>query len=241
MSDDLPPGSDDDAVRRLLADARSSDPMPDDVAARMEAVLADLSSSAVPDAGKPATRSPAEPVVASLSVHRRRRAAGMLVAAAAIVVGGVVVAQHLPSPGGSSAASETAGGADRAGGQALDDQGSSTASPGPGLSPEAGDPDSKAEAKVRAGRVLVRPQHFTADAGAARRLVQRQGARSRYDLSDPAASSCAVAHTGVRVKATYQGAPALLLFHPPAGNAQVVDLYLCGSGRPVRSTTLPSP
>jgi hypothetical protein len=68
-----------EAVRRALSDARATDPLPTDVAARLDHALDGLY----------AERSTATPAVASLEARRRRRnAARMLVAAAAVVVGG---------------------------------------------------------------------------------------------------------------------------------------------------------
>ena len=159
----------DDAVRRLLADARPTEPMPADVAARMDDVLAGLADGSVAGAetsGPGADPAPIRPAVASLAAERRRRAAGMLVAAAAIVVGGVVVAQHLPSPGGA-----------QSGASAAEDRGSSTAGgfadSSKSRKPEAlsGNAYDRGRATVRNGRVVVRPQHFTSDAFAARRLL----------------------------------------------------------------------
>ena len=43
------------------------------------------------------------------------------------------------------------------------------------------------------------------------------------------------------VSATYERAPAVLVFHRPVSSTQVVDLFVCGSSRPVRSATLPHP
>jgi hypothetical protein len=43
------------------------------------------------------------------------------------------------------------------------------------------------------------------------------------------------------VAALYDRAPAVLVYHPPDGSTQVVDLVLCGSERPIRSVTLPAP
>jgi hypothetical protein len=239
------PVPDEDAVRRLLADARHTEPMPADVAARMDDVLADLAQSApvgtdTPDAGPdPAPSSlPIHPVVSSLAAQRRRRAAGMLVAAAAIVVGGVVVAQHLPAPGGSSSAS-TAG--DRA--ESSGDTAGGTSSSQP-VRPEAS-PGKLAGGRVtvRDGRVVVRPQHFTSDAVAARRLLERTPATApSYQLLSRSDPACVIPRThGRRVNATYEHAPAVLVFRPPESSAQVVDLYICGSGRSVRSATLPRP
>jgi hypothetical protein len=46
---------------------------------------------------------------------------------------------------------------------------------------------------------------------------------------------------GRQVAAEYQHAPAVLVYRRAEGSAQVVDLYVCGNDRPVRSTTLPAP
>lgn len=85
-------------LRRLLADARHTAPMPDDVVGRLDDVLARL---AVEEPVAPRTVEPErpDPVVASLDAQRRRtlrrRVAGGLLAAAALVVGGVAVPQLL--------------------------------------------------------------------------------------------------------------------------------------------------
>jgi hypothetical protein len=41
--------------------------------------------------------------------------------------------------------------------------------------------------------------------------------------------------------ASYERAPAALVYRRPSDSSQVVDLYVCGTSRPVRSTTLPAP
>jgi hypothetical protein len=233
--DDLHADPDAEAVRRLLADARHTGPIPDDVADRMDAVLADLAGSPV-DAPEPAAARE-EPVVVSLAAQRRRRAAAMLVAAAAIVVGGVVAAQHLPGSSSQPDASPASRQQDSA---ALGNTGGGSVRPNaPGalrLNDVAG------PARIRHGRLLVRPQHFTADALAARRVLQRKVPASAYSFLSGSASSCAVPGAGgQRVSATYQRAPAVLVFRAPGSGSQVVDLYLCGSSSPVRSATLPSP
>ena len=163
-------------------------------------------------------------------------------AAAAIVVGGVVVAQHLP---GSDSPSTTTAGYRSSSADSLDAGGSST----DGTEPETatrGDlsPDSDAHAKatVRNGRVVVRPQHFTSDAVAARRLLETQRTVSGDDALSQVDGSCLVVpEDGKLVNATYERAPAVLFFHRPVSSTQVVDLFVCGSSRPVRSATLPHP
>ena len=42
---------------------------------------------------------------------------------------------------------------------------------------------------------------------------------------------------GLAVGATYDGTPAALVLRQPAGDVQVVDLYLCGTTEPTRSIT----
>jgi hypothetical protein len=236
------PDPDDDAVRRLLADARHSEPMPADVAARMDDVLAGLQGTPVgsdtPDGGPDtaAAPPPVHPVVASLAAQRRRRAAGMLVAAAAIVVGGVVVAQHLPTSGSSSASSA----ADRGDNLSGDTAGGTSSTP---TRPEATGKLAGGRVTLQDGRVVVRPQHFSSDAVAARRLLVRTPATAQaYRMLSQADTACVIPRTpGKRVNASYERAPAVLVFRPPASSAQVVDLFICGSSRPVRSATLPQP
>src|SRR4051812_14456517 len=102
-------------VRRLLAEARHTEPMPDDVVARMDQVISGLRQTSA-GSERSADYVPADPdaTVVPLAAHRRRRAAGLLVAAAAIVVGGVVVAQNLPLSSTSSSASTAGSGAENA-------------------------------------------------------------------------------------------------------------------------------
>jgi hypothetical protein len=211
-------------VRRLLADTRHTGPIPDDVAARMDAVLADLgrtSDDAPPSAGAQ---------LVSLAAHRRRRAGSLLVAAAAIVVGGVVVAQQLPHDGSSSSA--TAGGTTD--NQALGNTGSGHDSRAqtPGTKPDV------ERAHTKDGSVVVHPQHFSADALAGRRLLFTRAAQSAHPGS---LSSCVEAPRHAQLlKAVFRHAPAVLVYHRPAGSTQVVDLFVCGSARPLKSVTLPT-
>jgi hypothetical protein len=161
----------------------------------------------------------------------------MLVAAATIVVGGVVAAQQLPRSGSQSGASASA--ADRAEDSAglgtSGSQGRQPVAPGPTRLDQRVPPS-----QIRDGRVLVRPQHFTADALAARQAADRNTPAA--GILRRSHASCAVPGArGVQVNATYQRAPAVLVFHAPGSGTQVVDLYLCGSARPVRSATLPGP
>jgi hypothetical protein len=219
-----------DDVRRLLAEARHDEPIPTDVAARLDRVLAGLSQER--------TEVPAEARVIHLVAHRRRRAAGLLVAAAAIVVGGVAVAQHLP---GGSGAPATAGGsaADRNAGAEASGQALTSSPP---VSPGPNDDAQKAPLILVSGRVRVRPGHFTADALAGRQVAAPTASGSRHDALKAVSPGCVPSlGDAVLVPATYEKAPAALVYHAPAGSTQVVDLYICGSAKPVRSVTLPTP
>lgn len=214
-----------DEIRRLLAQARHTEPIPGEVAARLDRVLADLARA---PADAPATT----PAVVSLSAHRRRRAAGLLVAAAAIVVGGVAVAQQLPH--GTSASDATAGSTgDRAAAAGGDNAKGLENSPA--SAPQVGSKDPL----LQQGRIVVRAQHFSADALAGRSRVGTTGA-PYADHRDPSTLCIdAPAHSQL-LRAVYHHAPAVLVYHQPAGSTQVVDLFVCGSTRPLKSVTLPT-
>jgi hypothetical protein len=218
-----------DDVRRVLAEARHDDPIPPDVADRLDRVLAGLSSER--------TEAPADVQVIPLELHRRRRAAGLLVAAAAIVVAGVAVAQHLPSTSSTPAsAGSTVAGTDN--GLTAD---SGNAPPSLAQSPTPHPELQGSPAKTKAGRLVVRPRHFTADALAGRQVVDAAGVRRLESLKAVSRGCVPSLGNATLVPATYQKAPAALVYHAAAGSTQVVDLYICGSAKPVRSVTLPTP
>jgi hypothetical protein len=231
-----------DDVRRLLADARHAEPMPADVADRMDAVLAGLSPESAPESARGSAHT-AE--VVPLDAQRRRRAAGLLVAAAVIVVGGVVAAQQLSH---GSSAQQTAGGADRA---------PSAAGGGGNDAATAVPPKTNSQSlhergtalgplRTRDGRMVVRSRHFSADALAGRLVLA-----GHVPAATDSAQHLKLAYVSARcvrppagsevVRAMYERAPAALVYHAPAGSTQVVDLYVCGTSQPVRSVTLPTP
>src|SRR4051812_49911056 len=92
----MPDTPDEELVRRLLADARHDEPMPADVAARLDGVLDDLRA----EGDRAAAATPLRP---RRGVRRRGRWAVGLAAAAAVVVGGAAVRALRPIPGGASA------------------------------------------------------------------------------------------------------------------------------------------
>lgn len=103
----VPPGRDEARVRRLLGEARHDEPLPADVADRLDGVLARLEAGE-PVGPVPGPRTTRQRVV-ELAARRRRRAASVLVAAAAVVVVGIGLGQVVDAGSGDaspSAASE---------------------------------------------------------------------------------------------------------------------------------------
>jgi hypothetical protein len=224
-----------DDVRRLLAQARHDEPMPAHVVARMEALLTGLART------EPQGRD--ADVVPFGARRRRRKAVQLLVAAAAVVVGGVGVSHlHLSSAdnSGVTAASSTdrlgnTGNAPAAGrvprGSKPGAAKSAQALPGPQLSAHS--------VKVRNGRIVVRPGHFSADVQAAEPVL---APASDFVARDYGAAGCVAAPAdSTVVPASYEHAPAALVYRRPEGSTRVVDLFLCGRPTPVRSVTLALP
>jgi hypothetical protein len=213
-------------VRRLLADARHTGPMPDHVVARMDRVLASLG-----DETATGRRDQPAAVVVPIAAQRRRRAAALLVAAAAVVVGGVVLGPHLPHGGSASPSGASAG--DTAGDRGYEqgNTGSAGQTGGPAVAPTSKVP-------LRLGRVVVRPQQFPSAALQGQMMLAR---RTQLDHLAELRACSGLPHQAKAVPAEYQHAPAALVYRRAVGSSQVVDLYVCGSSRPIRSTTLPAP
>lgn len=246
----LPPEQ--EAVRRLLADARHDAPAPPEVVARLAETLDSLVAErdAAPATGpRPvdvddSTTTRTAPVV-DLAVRRRRRAGVGLLAAAAVVVAGVAIGQGLPTSGdtasdggadASTAQEAPAAGSERTAPEAQDstelDAQSGAAGVGPELlkSPAAGqvpeiDLGDPALADVLAGlRPLALPR--SASLGTADAL-----------------SGCALPALGAgrRVVLTVDGEVGTAVFRRPTGATQRVDVFTCGADAPVQTVTLPAP
>jgi hypothetical protein len=223
-------------VRRVLADARHTEPMPDDVAGRMDRVIARLADEAPAAAPEPSVAGTVVPIAA----HRRHRAAALLGAAAAIVVGGVVLGQVVHPSSTSSTASENAPAANQA--QSLDN-GKSTGGNGSNQNLSGDDTKSGGPGKteIRHGRVVVRPKYFAYDALQGRRLLHVHTPVKADDRLTRLQGCGVLAKRAHAVPAEYQNAPAALLYRRPQGGSQIVNLVVCGSTRPIRSATLPAP
>ncbi len=225
-------------VARLLAAARADEPIPPEVAARLDRVLEGMAGEHVPRADeRPA------PVV-DLAARRRRRVVTLLAAAAAVVVAGVGVGQLVNSQddgdsgsAGTSLNAEDEGGADA-------DRFQEEAEPSEAAPPLSND-------QLRA---LGEPPRMTSGSFAEQvhRLQGSPGVRA-YASTGPMGGrdlaakemdfSCSAADYGVGklMAVRYNGMPAVLAYRPPAGDTQVVDLMQCGSGDLMRSTTIPLP
>jgi hypothetical protein len=209
----------DDAVRRLLAEARHDEPIPDDVAARLDGVLADLRAAEPP------------PQVIDLAAARRRRTRlrNGLVAAAVVVLVGFGISR-VDLSGMSADSSDAGGSSDTAAGE-------SAAEP---AAPSPLDGDAETDGQGLANLAPV--ARLTSDRleQQVRRLVEDAAAGRDEVRSVDEAGDCRVpSGPGRSLAATYDGAAAVLVLRPPAGGVRVADVYLCGQSTPVRSVSVP--
>jgi hypothetical protein len=215
-----PLGASEDArIRALLADARHTEPMPADVAARLDRVLEELAQD----------RAPIAPVIDL--ARRRRTAAKLLVAAAAVVVAGVGAGQVLPGLGGGTSAQDAQAPADS---QELQAEGGDAG--GSDRAPSL-DSDTTAPEPVAGNVAHIRADHFGADVRLVRSQLGGEDAKGFAAAPDTACLPAPVGE-GTVLAVEYDGAAAALVLRPPAGDTQVVDLYLCGHTSPQRSITL---
>lgn len=256
-SSGLPPEQ--DAVRRLLADARHDGPPPPDVVDRLDETLASLVAErsgglTSQDTAGAATghddRSPGR--VVDLGSRRRRVASIGLLAAAAVVVAGVALGQALPR--GSNDAADSSAGAQSD--SSLAESPRSADDDGAGASAEEGgdagsesdllEPDAK-EDFMQPG-LAGGPTLFSDDD----EDILGQLAALRPDPSDgrqrlkslAALRSCDGVQPGrsaAVVSAQVDGELGLVVFRRPVEEAQAVELYVCGEADPVRTVTLPAP
>lgn len=218
--------SEDDQIRRLLAEAQHTEPIPPDVAGRMDGVIADLRADR-----------PVRPTVTDLGAARRRRhARTLLIAAAVVIVTGIGIDQLRglslgsadDSAGGSGADSGVAAESDAGGGRQDDQDGVRSA--------EAPAQDYLARA------VRIEPDRF------AEQVARLQDHRHLADtpvsgaaVAVPKSAECPPPGRGRVVGVRYAGSPGVLVYRPAHGDTQVVDLILCGRPGTYRSITLPVP
>ena len=255
------PGFDDpafDAVRERLAAARVQDPIPADVAARLDATLAGLTG------GTPAAPpAPGEGGTTVTPLRRRSRVAPRLLAAAAVVVlagaGGVGVSQVLDH-GSAGDTSSTAGSATKADAPGTE---KAPAVPAPTAPAPAGGGTTSLDSLTTAGIAGV-PVLTSADFSsqvAALDLARGSYSSRRTTGSDQAAGpqsldglsesrrrkSAATARScrGPRITGTasypavLDGQPAVLVVHPADAGSRLVQAWSCDGSRVLAFTTLP--
>lgn len=231
-------------LRRLLADARHGEPIPVDVAARLDRVLEQLGAQ------------DDDPPVPVHSGRRRWIGRGLLAAAAAVVVAGIGVgiARH---PAGGSADSSAAS-ADSTGatgdaaapkaeaGGAADRLRTSAAGRGASSSESRAQGTGQGLLSAPSAASVLRRIHDRGNpvplthTGFARQVRGAQEtARPAADRGDPWVCEPAAWGRGRLVAAAYGGSPAVLVYRPVRGDTQVVDLLRCGTAEVVRSATLP--
>jgi hypothetical protein len=229
--------ADDERIRRLLAEARHTEPIPEAVAARLDEVLAGLSADRDDRGAVGDRRAP----VIDLAARRRRTAANLLVAAAAVLVVGFGITQVLPN-GMSGSDGETAATSaeDSAGGGSADSADAGDVD-NRNAQPEAGPPGPTEYNSGAAGKAFrIRSERFGSDVRRLRTQLLQDGSQALVEYPAPDCLTAAVG-AGDVVAATYDNAPAAIVLRTPSGDVQVVDLYLCGDGAPRRSITLTAP
>lgn len=246
MSDasDLTPEQ--EAVRRLLADARHDGPPPPEVVARLDDALAALVSERRDTPADEATRATA--TVTDLGARRRRLAGMGVLAAAAVVVAGVALGQGLPR--GADSADSGASQAESSTGQdaPADEDGADSGDAGGA----AEDPSAmSSELAPDAKRGLTDAPRLSSgddDLLDQQLLRLRPSAAARPRSLDPGGAGvlgdCLTAGIGPgrRAYATLDDVPVVVVYGRPSGDVQPVSVYACGLGEaPLRETVLPAP
>jgi hypothetical protein len=231
-------GPEEQEVRRLLADARHTEPIPDEVSARLDAVLADLRANEPPASS---TGAPDGTVTDLAAARRRRTARSILVAAAAVVAIGVGISQipHLGSGDSDDSAGSSADNSLSNGSQSEQDSAGGANAQPPDLAPSDHpprlDPDRFGDQVARLQRTYGSDERLPAPGTAAKQFAEGR--------SDAMAASCSADRWGHgrALPVRYDHQAGVLIFRDARGDTQVVDLFLCGRDDPVRSITLPAP
>ncbi len=239
-----PEKSPDDArIRGLLAEARHTEPMPPEVAERLDSVIAGLAAERsvagvvpvmAPVPAEPDAPEPDAEVVALPSPWRRRITTG-LVAAAAVVAVGVGVPQLLSTSSDYMSGSESAGG--EAGSNPLSESAADSAdSAPPGFQSDELDGSSPATAE-RAYKDIEFVLATTGNraAGDAAALLDEQGDRARDEL--PCWRKAWGA--GDRIPVLYEDRAGVAVVRLAGVAGTRVDFYVCGEKSKVRSVLVP--
>jgi len=243
VSDDVSDDANQQAVTRLLAEVRHTAPMPPEVAARLDGVLADLAAS------RPAPATDTSPqrsaVVVPIDSRRRRRFATALVAAAAVVAVGVALPNltgGLTGELGGSADegasdSDSAGTAAESGDQMMREESAPVAPPSESEPSESepSDPgsDPGGTAETSASPPTVSPESFKQDVRRARPQATA--------LSTATGPVCGVLPPGEVVPVVFDGRTGYLVFTEDGRARERVELYGCPEGELLRQALIPAP
>jgi hypothetical protein len=216
--------------------------------ARLDRVLADLARN--PESRPDAAELPAAAPVVRLD-ERRRRAGRLLLAAAAVVVGGVAVAPLVSGGSGESAGSDRSSLEDTDQGMAAPERNDEGQDNGFGVESDGRDdpllPGAVSDTRRSISKLPaqpVRPDRFATDA----RQLRRSAVASRQDATDlpdrelssyGGGCSPGVWGGGRYLRVAFDREAGWLVYRPPRGETQVVDLFLCGEDTAERSATLP--
>lgn len=217
-----------ESVRRLLAQARANEPMPEAVRARLEAVLRQLGT----DEDQGAT-SPAPAPVIDLAVRRRKRVRAVFLAAAAVTAFGVAVPQLLQSNSMDQSAVSGAETADEEAPAAATQEDSGT-DRGDANADQSGPASDAAPPTLRADR-------FAEDAQAVLDRMYLTNELSDFLALAPAClgdteGTSAAGRAAIAVR--YAGRDAALLLRTPVNGTQRALLYVCGESEPRRTAVL---
>ena len=232
---ELTPGQESE-VRRLLADARHDEPMPAEVAERLDRVLSGL--------GRDEPGSPGVAPVIDLAARRRRRnAAAVMAGAAAVIVAGFAIGQVIDvgsSDSADTAASSSDSGADRS--KAADQSGG-----GVGLHDQSAKP-SGAVPSAASAPTLLRLSSAHLERELSRQLDQLQGSSAvrspsaeSYDALGCASPAPASEFgPGELFPALFDDQPAVVALRPPADGRQRADVLACDTAATLASTSIPA-
>lgn len=230
-SSDLTPQQ--DAVRRLLAEARHDGPTPPEVVARLDETLAELRAERLETVEK-------APVI-DLGARRRRMASMGVLAAAAVVVAGVALGQMLPQ-GSDDGGAENATSADSSsefGGQErqADAEDSDGQMSGEAASPES--PSSKYATPQEALPEVDLESDLDDTLVGLRSTARAKASLSAADM----ALACEVGAVGRgrQVFVEIDGQRGVVVYRSPRDARQEAEVYLCGDAVPLRTLSLPAP
>ena len=237
----------------MLSDARHDGPVPPEVAARLDEVLAGLHADARSgdtDSPAPVTDddAAAEPERPATVVPLRRRPARLsryVLAAAAVLAIGYGTTQVIGNTVRSGGESDSAGSSSDAGADTKAERGASSGD-APSAAEDAPPPTAAApleELGIK-GLVPLEPGSLDQDLYALGSTAEQDATalRSARRLSGACGPRTPVAGSRT-LAAAYDGRPTLVVYLPPEGGSQRVDLYLCDTEkprRPFRSVTLPT-